>query len=303
MKSVLFLGIVVSALAMPLANEYLSMNQHFAEFTVKYNKRYSNEMEANARFEIFKENFALIANHNNGNHTYSMAINEYADMTWEEFSKSRLGYTPIEQNDQRAINSTFINPQNNVDWRGRLPAVKDQGSCGSCWAFATVASIEFLCGGSLSEQELVDCDGADSGCNGGLPEVAYGYVQSHGLEDESAYPYSAFRGACRLNPSSVRCHIHGFQKTSGEPGLQSAVNQHVVAVGIAAGSPLQFYSGGIFTGGCAAQLNHAVAVVGYGPGYWLVRNSWGGSWGEAGYARFASGSNLCGIADDVTYPY
>jgi hypothetical protein len=271
---------------------------------VKYHKRYVDDAEAQLRFDIFKSNYERINAHNAGNRSYTMAVNEFADMTWAEFSATRMGYLGgVVGNVSGVRDDVFVTPSNDVDWRGRLPGVKNQGGCGSCWAFATVATVEFLCGGSLSEQELVDCDSGDSGCGGGLPAIAYNFVQAQGLEDEGAYPYTGARGGCRYNPGAARCHISGHGQTSGEGGLQGVVNQRVAAVGIAAGPDLQFYHGGIFVGGCAAQLNHAVAVVGYGAGYWLVRNSWGAGWGEGGYVRFQAGVNLCGIGNDVSYPY
>jgi len=195
---------------------------------------------------------------------------------------------------------------------------------GCCWAFSAVASTEGihkLTKGnlvSLSEQELVDCDtnGEDQGCEGGLMDDAFEFIiKNNGLSTEVEYPYQGVDGTCnKTEVGSSAATISGYENVpaNDEQALQKAVANQPVSVAIdASGSDFQFYKSGVFTGSCGTELDHGVAVVGYGVGedeteYWLVKNSWGTQWGEEGYIRMQRGvdasEGLCGIAMQPSYP-
>merc|ERR1711865_72187 len=203
------------------------------------------------------------------------------------------------------------------DWRdhGAVNAIKDQGQCGSCWAFSTVANIEGV--GmvetgkllDLSEQQLVDCDTQDGGCQGGLPSTAFQYMidQGMGLEGESAYPYTASDGTCHSSKSLEKAFITGWLQTStDETQIAAALQQYgPLSIGINAAN-FQFYTGGVSSPFLCnpRALDHGVAIVGFGTDgrkdYWTIRNSWGSSWGEDGYIRIARGKGTCGLNTDVT---
>ncbi len=214
-----------------------------------------------------------------------------------------------------------------VDWRasGGVTAVKDQGQCGSCWAFSTTGSLEganFVTNGqlvSLSEQELIDCDksGNDRGCNGGLMDYAYEWIISNGgLDTEEDYPYSAADASCdAVKKRSAAVRVTSFEDVppNNEAAIKQAVAKQPVAIAIAAsGLAFQLYSHGVFDGACSTNLDHGVLIVGYGTDaesgkeFWIVKNSWGEVWGDAGYIKMAmnasTAAGLCGLAMVPSYP-
>jgi C1A family cysteine protease len=317
MKAVALLLVAIVAVSALNQNEKL-----FTEFVAKYNKKYEGVDEFFNRFAIFQENLNMIATHNAGNHTFTMAQNEFTDLTFAEF---HAGYTgllnrPVSPylRSQNAPEETVSAPMDSVDWRtsGAVTPVKNQGQCGSCWAFSTTGSVEGAVKiktgtlTSLSEQQLVDCAGSagNQGCNGGLMDYAFEWIiKQKGICTEAAYPYTGQDGRCKAG-CKVGSPISSYKDvTSGsESALQAAVKIGPVSVAIEADqSAFQFYSGGIFSAACGTQLDHGVLAVGYGTqgqNYWIVKNSWGTSWGESGYIRMIMGKNECGISLAASYP-
>jgi C1A family cysteine protease len=257
---------------------------------------------------------------------YTKEVNKFSDFSDYEWKKMQ-GYNPSTR--QSDTTTTFeylseVGVPSSVDWRssGAVTGVKNQGSCGSCWSFSTTGSMEGInkikTGSliSLSEQQFVDCDKGygDLGCNGGLPENAFQYAKANKIESESAYPYTGAKGTCAYSSSKGQVVLKGqgaVTKNSGSQ-LQAAVAQQPVSVGIEADkSVFQSYKSGIITStACGTSMDHAVLVVGYGTesgqDYWILKNSWGTTWGEKGYFRLArssgSGAGICGLQQDATYP-
>jgi len=200
---------------------------------------------------------------------------------------------------------------NDVDWRtkGAVQKVKDQGQCGSCWAFSATGateSITFIKTGTLpdlAEQQLVDCchAGGSQGCNGGEETDALIWTSQHGQCSQASYPYRARDGACRQ--CTAVAHITGAKRFSGEAALATNLVNQPCTVAVDAGSPdWQSYSGGVYNGRCGKQLNHAILAVGYTDTYWIVKNSWSTRWGAQGYIYMHRGNNICGVALEPSYP-
>ncbi|CAL5071941.1 unnamed protein product [Urochloa decumbens] len=322
----------------------IPMLERFQDWQATYNRTYATPEELQRRFEVYSENLEFIEETNSLGRPYKLGVNQLADLTYEEFQDMylmKLDEMPsapepddeaMEQlgtmNEGTSSNGYLNNSEeapNRVDWRtkGAVTPVKDQKQCGSCWAFAAVASIEGVhkikTGRlvSLSEQEIVDCDRGrnDHGCKGGYPSHAMAWVaRNRGLTTESDYRYTGGQGQCRRN--KLRHHaarISGVQavRRNNEAALERAAAGRPVAVSIDASREFQFYKSGVFSGPCSTRLNHAVTVVGYGATarggkYWTVKNSWGKTWGENGYVRMRrrvrARHGVCGIAMEPYYP-
>jgi len=258
-------------------------------------------------------------------------MNQFGDMTSDEFISTHTGYKRVSMgvlrgnNGPKTVKGKSALP-NAVDWRteGAVTPVKDQGQCGSCWAFSTTGSTEgayFLSRGelvSLSEQELVDCSGAEgnSGCEGGMMDFAFQYIiDNNGITTEDAYNYTAEDGTCESDGKPVGATISSFTDVdpSDNDALHTALAQQPISIAIEADQDgFQFYSSGVFSGDCGDSLDHGVLLVGYNqaasPPYWIVKNSWGSSWGLDGYIYLVDdptlngGSGQCGMLTEPSYP-
>jgi len=267
------------------------------------------------RFNIFKRTLDLVREHNAGNFTWSMGINQFSDMTAEEFRIRYLSslLIPTDEVSIAQAGETIVLPDpsqpNDIDWRqkGAVTPVKNQGQCGSCWSFSATGAIEGWGAAtvkglkSLSEQQLVDCSGSvgNQGCNGGWPNRAIGWNAQHGSCAESAYPYTARDGACKQCSPVIK--PNGVGTGSGETSLAGQLAALPVSVCVDASGGFQHYSGGTFSGPCGTSINHAILAVGYTSSYWIVKNSWGTGWGSGGYIFMARGKNLCGIGSNLAW--
>jgi cathepsin F len=246
-------------------------------------------------------------------------MNKFADMSAAEFKKTyrnlNINMVDVIKRNAEEVHIMMIDDSlpTSWDWRehGAVGKVKDQGQCGSCWAFSTVGNLEGLYAiknktqKSFSEQQLVDCDKIDSGCNGGLMENAYKYIQqAGGLELEADYKYTARGQSCKFDKKKSAVNVTGFETVGTDEERIKSYLQSTGPLAVALNAePLQFYSGGIIDmdeSECdPSALDHGVTLVGYGTedgkDFWIVRNSWGAGWGEQGYFRMARGKGTCGI--------
>lgn len=297
----------------------------FASFIERYGKRYSSS-EQLIRYKVFTHNLLKIQLLNlldQGTARYG--INSFADLTDAEFKKhfanTKYHERHMKPHSMNVMDYTLDGAPSSFDWRkkGAVTEVKDQGMCGSCWAFATTGNIEgqwFRKTGklvSLSEQQLLDCDSKDEACNGGLPEWAYdSLVKMGGVMSEEQYPYEGRQDkVCHLNVKNATVYINGSATLPTDEKQLAAwlAENSPISVGVNANF-LQFYFGGISHPPhilCSKDgLDHAVLLVGYGVStfwrrpYWIVKNSWGAGWGESGYFRMYRGDGTCGINADPT---
>nr|CDJ26732.1 cathepsin L-like cysteine peptidase 3 protein [Tityus serrulatus] len=305
--------------------------KEWEEFKLKYDKQFESS-EDYFRMKIFMENKHKIAEHNalyvRGLKKYRLAMNEFGDKLHYEFIQTMNGFKRLYRN-RYENGTTYLSPANvaipkQVDWRekGYVTPVKNQATCGSCWAFSSTGSLEgqhFRKTGvlvSLSEQNLIDCSTkyGNEGCNGGIMDQAFSYVKNnHGIDTEKSYPYEGMDGKCRYSKRNIGATDSGFVDIpeGNEEKLKEAVaTVGPISVAIdASHDSFMFYAGGIYDEPkCSTtQLDHGVLVVGYGTNisddYWIVKNSWGTNWGISGYILMSRNKeNQCGIASQASYP-
>jgi len=292
--------------------------------------------EEGFRMKIWMENKAKIEKHNRhyykGVHSYNLAMNEFGDLLHHEFVATLNGYRHVNSSSSRPQGAKYLMPANterlpkNVDWRekGAVTPVKNQGQCGSCWSFSTTGALEAMhhrATGklvSLSEQNLIDCSRkyGNNGCNGGLMDYAFQYIKDNGgIDTEKSYPYEGEDDKCRYNPAYRGATDIGFVdvEAGNEEALKSALaTQGPCSVAIdASHESFQFYNHGVYREPeCSPEnLDHGVLAVGYGvdaqtgEAYWLIKNSWGTSWGDGGFVKMARNEeNMCGVASAASYP-
>ncbi len=298
--------------------------EEYQRFLKRYNKTYSNLGEMERRYNVFSANF----NHTKKNSTFG--VTKFSDMTQEEFKKKYLKFNTT---NLAALNSTkkwynetqiaerkkglrFLQEEGvpaTWDWRdqGVVNEIQNQGSCGGCWAFATIANLEGVYAkknGYLpkySEQQLIDCDPYNTGCDGGIMGSAYDYLKTSGIQSEVSYPYIEATNFCSYDPSQANAIVADYISagTTDEEYIKEMLYTNgPLAITINANT-LQYYTGGVLSisyDECPYAPSHGVNLVGYGTDeygvdFWIVRNTWGPDWGENGYFRLARGYGLCGV--------
>lgn len=299
------------------------LTDKFTSFIHEFQKTYSSLEEKEYRLSVFRENLKLIDEHNaKENETYTLGVNHFADFTYEEFKAFYL--TEFPQSSIEILGNICEEPKrkseggvpDSVDWQAskNVQKVKNQGSCGSCWAFSATAALESAISIAkkeepldISEQELVDCSKTygNEGCNGGLMHWAFNYIADNNINVQKDYPYKGRGAACQTDKiGKGKVTLSGCVRA--EPsvgGLVNALAVQPVSVAFYVSTPFMFYRGGVYNPkSCNGEPNHGVLAVGYNlkekVPFYKVKNSWGASWGEKGYFRIAQGKEkgTCTIA-------
>jgi C1A family cysteine protease len=299
-----------------LAREMTPMQKMYAAYVAQYRKNYLSTEEYELRFEQFAKVHHEVASHNMKGKSWTLGHNHMSDWTDAEKNSMNGFFSTVEGTSGAVYEEVAAGKT--LDWRNTLASMrvtKNQGQCGSCWAFSTIGSIESateIMNGkyvSLSEQQLVDCSVWNNGCGGGNFDYAFDYAKTNGSEKESSYPYKAADGTCAYNASKVANHdVSGYTDvTRYNPNqFRAAIATGPVSIAIQANQPVfQHYTSGVIAndGSCGQQLDHAVLAIGYGnldgKNYALVRNSWGAQWGDHGVVRLeiSGHSGACGCVN------
>jgi len=303
----------------------LSEEQAFQKLISTYNKVYASEKEYNHRFNVFKDNLKIIEDLNAKDPEAIYGINEFADLSPEEFTDlyrmknfSALKME-LEANGQidllptaPALTGNFSALPTAYDWVGKgcVTGIYQQGTCGSCWAFGTAENLESQAciKGSgkrnFSMQQILDC--CTGSCKGGYPTNALAYVKNSGIMGYSNYPYTGAKGNCRYSASSVVQRFTGYgyiDRNRNENNIRNWVYSSGAPLACVDAKTWQYYQGGVVTSNCGVAIDHVVQIVGWatmnGRLAWKIRNSWGTGWGASGYMYIAIGGNLCAIAQEV----
>uniref|UniRef100_A0A6G3MGQ9 Cathepsin L1 (Trinotate prediction) n=1 Tax=Henneguya salminicola TaxID=69463 RepID=A0A6G3MGQ9_HENSL len=295
-------------------------NPHWNTHKAKYGLVFE-PLEDEKRFNIFMSNYKMIMEHNSKNSEYQLAMNHIGHLEKHEISRCLKRHKSLNLLKPQANTLDIIPVRDSIDYRdyGVVSRVKNQGSCGSCYAFSGIGSIEShvaLQTGRLmefSEEEIVDCSGnlGNQGCNGGLMENVFKYAIQNGISREEDYNYTAHANKCHTKNVN---HLHSLVsyvslKEGDEKDLIRTLS-FIGPVSIAIDAnhyQFMFYHSGILSiDNCSqSDLDHGVLAIGYQLArkqFLIVKNSWGTGWGENGYVRIALGSNMCGIASYGSYP-
>ena len=321
LKLVVFgaLAVAGALLTLSLSSPQKKRVSEFDSFVKRHKKVYSSPSETEYRRSVFEQRLERIDRHNAKNSSYKLGINKFSDLTFEEFKRFYLSSTVLDNRGNHPAHPDPIEKGKQVDWREKnvITRVKDQQSCGSCWAFSSTGALEALFAITsgqdpveLSEQELVDCstEQGNEGCNGGLQSYAYDYVLVNQLGTEEDYPYTAEDGDCNPDKDKTRFAMDSYTVIPkfDVSVLIKGINTQPLPVAIEVQDDFMDYTSGIYVNDnadCGDELNHGVLAVGYDTKdktpFFIIKNSWGESWGETGYIRVAigKGRGTCGIAN------
>ena len=291
--------------------------QAFINFMQKFNRVYNDADEFHYRYRVFSDSYRKIQQENLKNSGSTLGVTQFADLTPEEFKSTYLGYVRDERNLQHESLPMFPRTgyaPKTVDWRTEkdvVQHVKDQGQCGSCWAFSAVGAVESAHAIAekelldLSEEQVVDCCNLLHGClcfgcNGGQMTAAINYIKKGGITDQDSYPYHAGKdrkgGKCHKFSPVVKIKGQNAVQTRNIEAMEEALAVEPLSVGVDA-STWQLYTGGVHSCTGGIQLNHGVLGVGYTADAWIIKNSWGTMWGESGFIR-VSKKNDCGATSE-----
>jgi len=315
-----------------LAVAFATLRDEFELFKRTYNKLYSTPEENEQRFEIYQQNLVRASALNRPDALASFGVTKFMDLAPQEFKKfyllpdidvSTWPKAPVWEDEHPEIKASRTALPTKFDWnsKGMVTAVKNQGQCGSCWAFSATETIESVDAinakatpMSLSVQQIVDCDtsGNDQGCDGGYPYGAYEYImQAGGQEGEADYPYAGTQGNCKFESGEIVDKISNWKyvtQNADEKVIQNFVYSNSPVSVCVDAETWQFYKGGVITdeSNCGTTVDHCVQITGWksenSTDCWNVRNSWGTDWGESGYVWVERGKDVCGIAQAVTVP-